>query len=96
MVNIRGATLWRLRVMQPVDIRFGTDLRKRSTRQWLMRTLETANPRLAIVEYPCAPWSILQANSEDELAERQERDRPFLRLIEDIFNSQTRRHGHAL
>ena len=51
MVSIRGATLWRLRVMQPVDIRFGIDLRKRSIRRWLMRTLETANPRLAIVEY---------------------------------------------
>ena len=101
MVSARGATLWRMKVMQPIDIRFGIDLRKRSMRRWLMRMLNTANPRLALVEYPCTVWSILQKNVNykdrpEELQALQERNRPLLKLTEDIFDSQTSRGGHAL
>ena len=101
MVSIRGATLWRMKVLQPIDIRFGIDLRKRAMRRWLLKLLQKTNPRLAMVEYPCTVWSILQSNvnylgREEELKQLREADRPFLRLTEDIFESQTRRKAHAI
>lgn len=87
--------------MQPVDIRFGIDLRKRAMRRWLLKMLDRSNPGLAIVEYPCTICSILQSNvnylgREEELQRLREADRPFLKLTEDIFESQTRRRAHAI
>ena len=101
MVSVRGATLWRLKVLQPVDIRFGIDLRQRRSRRWLLNMLDKANPRLALVEYPCTVWSILQSNVNykdrpEELEQLREADRPFLLLTEKVFESQTKRHGHAV
>ncbi|CAK9003523.1 unnamed protein product, partial [Durusdinium trenchii] len=101
MVTIRGATLWKMKVLQPIDIRYGIDLRKRSMRRWLMTTLRRFKPRLAMVEFPCTPWSILQRNvnykgREDELRELQEQDRPFLKLTEDVFKTQVDHGGHAI
>ena len=101
MVSVRGATLWRLKVLQPVDIRFGIDLRQRRSRRWLLNMLDKANPRLALVEYPCTVWSILQSNVNykdrpEELEQLREADRPFLQLTEKVFESQTKRHGHAV
>ena len=101
MVSARGATLWKMRVLQPIDIRFGVDLHKRSSRRWLMHILERCNPRLAIVEYPCTVWSVLQSNVNyrdrpDELQALRDADRPFLRLTADIFRAQVQRGGHAI
>ena len=101
MISIRGVQTWGLKVVQPIDIRFGVDLRKRDARRWLLRRLDQLNPRLAIVEFPCTAWSILQRNVNyrdrpEELRQRQEADRPFLRLTNDVFESQVRRGGHAL
>ena len=66
-----------------------------------MQMLDKANPRLAIVEYPCTVWSTLNSNinyqgREEELARLREEDRPFLKLTEDIFASQVSRGGHAV
>ena len=101
MISVRATSLWGMKVLQPVDIRYGVDLRKRSCRRWLLRMLDRWNPRLAIVEWPCTPWSILQRNVNykdrpQELQALQDRDRPFLALTRDIFKSQTRRGGHAM
>ena len=101
MVTIRGTTLWRMRALQPLDIRYGVDLRQRSMRRWLLQNLKKTPVRLAIVEYPCTPWTILQRNvnykdKPEELEARQERDRPFLKLTEDIFSVQVQNGGHAL
>ena len=101
MISIRAGKVWGLRVLQPIDIRFGINLRQRSARRWLMRTLDKLNPRLAVVEFPCTPWSILQRNvnykdDPEGLIHLQEEDRPFLKLTEQIFESQRRRGGHAL
>ena len=101
MISLRGGHAWGLRVMQPIDIRYGVDLRKRVCRRWLLKKLDEWNPRLAVVEFPCTPWSILQKNCNyqqdpDGLAQLQEADRPFLKLTKDIFESQRRRNGHAM
>eukprot|EP00435_Cladocopium_sp_Y103_P026045 s2476_g6.t1 len=101
MVSLRAGSTWCLKTLQPVDIRYGVDLRKRVCRRWLLRMLDKWNPRLAMVEFPCTPWSILQKNCNyvddpEGLLALQECDRPFLRLTRDIFRSQVRRHGHAM
>ena len=101
MISIRAVQGWNLRVLQPVDIRFGTNLRQRSQRRWLMRQLNKWNPRLAIVEMPCTPWSILQRNvnyrdDPEGLHELREADRPFIKLTKEVFESQQKRGGHAL
>ena len=101
MISLRAGRNWGLKVLQPIDIRYGVDLRQRKWRRWLLRKLDAWNPRLAIVEYPCTVWSILQRNCNyrdrpEELAELQDADRPFLRLCKDVFDSQIRRHGHGL
>ena len=101
MISLRAGRNWNLRVLQPIDLRYGVDLRRRACRRWLMKMLDKWNPRLAIVEYPCTPWTILQRNcnyrdNPEALAERQEEDRPFLKLCKDIFRSQRKRGGHAI
>ena len=101
MISLRAGRNWGLKVLQPIDIRYGVDLRQRKWRRWLLRKLDVWNPRLAILEYPCTVWSILQRNCNyrdrpEELAEPQDADRPFLRLCKDVFDSQIRRHGHGL
>ena len=58
MVSIRAVHSWNLKVMQPIDIRYGIDLRRRQARRWLMKQLDKWNPRLALVEFPCTLWSI--------------------------------------
>ena len=60
MISLRAGRNWGLKVLQPIDIRYGVDLRQRKWRRWLLRKLDVWNPRLAIVEYPCTVWSILQ------------------------------------
>ena len=62
MISIRAVQGWNLRVLQPIDIRYGINLRRRIMRRWLLQKLRQWNPRLAIVEMPCTPWSILQRN----------------------------------
>ena len=101
MVSIRAAQAWGLRVMQPIDIRYGVDLYRRDSRRWLLRMLEKWRPRLALVEFPCTPWTILQRNvnyrdDPEGLRQRQEFDRPFLKLTKQIFEGQERRHAHAM
>ena len=101
MISLRASRIWGLKVLQPVDIRYGVDLRKRTSRRWLLRMLEGWRPRLAVVEFPCTPWTILQRNVNyrdrlEELWHRQELDRPFLKLTEQIFEGQVRRQSHAL
>ncbi|CAL1151001.1 unnamed protein product [Cladocopium goreaui] len=101
MVSLRAGRNWNLRVLQPIDIRYGVDLRSRRCRRWLLKMLDVWNPRLALVEYPCTPWTILQRNCNyrdnmEELYARQEADRPFLKLCKEVFKSQRRRGGHAL
>ena len=101
MVSIRAAHHWNLKVLQPIDIRVGVDLRQRRERRWLLRQMDKWKPRLALVEYPCTPWSILQRNvnyrDDPQALERlQAQDRPFLKLTEDIFRGQVRRGGHAM
>ena len=101
MVSLRAGRNWGLRVLQPIDIRYGVDLRRRQCRRWLLKMLGVWNPRLVLVEYPCTPWSILQRNVNyrdrpEELRARQEADRPFLKLCRDIFESQVKRGAHAI
>ena len=101
MVSIRAVNSWKLKVLQPIDIRFGVDLRQRKARRWLLRQLDKWNPRLAAVEFPCTFWSILQRNCNfvkdpEGLQQLQALDKPFLKLTEDIFESQRRRGGHAM
>ena len=101
MVSIRAVRSWKLKVLQPIDIRYGVDLRQRQARRWLLRQLDKWNPRLALVEFPCTPWSILQRNvnykdDPEGLQELQALDKPFLKLTEDVFESQVRRGGHAM
>ena len=50
MVSLRAGRNWGLKVLQPIDIRYGVDLRKRACRRWLLKMLDIWNPRLAIVE----------------------------------------------
>ena len=101
MISIRAVKGWGLRVLQPIDIRYGIDLRSRAARRWLMQKLDKWNPRLAVVEFPCTFWSILQSNVNykdrpEELEILQEAERPFIRLVKEIFVDQRRRGGHAL
>ena len=98
MISIRAVKAWGLKVLQPIDIRYGIDLRARQARRWLRRQLEKWRPRLTVIEFPCTVWSILQSNTNkpEDLAEQRERDRPFLQLVKDLFKDQRRRGGHAL
>lgn len=101
MITVRAVTLWGMQAIQPVDIRFGHDLRLRSQRRAALQILKDLKPRLAVVEWPCTPWSILQDNvnyRDDPVAleERREKDRPFLQFTNEVFRSQVSRGDHAL
>ena len=99
MATFRGARYQGMRALQPIQ--FGCDLRDTKQRRWLLNVLEEKNPRLAVVAFPCTLWSILQRNTNypDDLAlldRLRDQERPFLQLVEDIFESQQRRGAHAL
>ena len=97
MISVRAAHYWNMRVLQPIDVKFGCDLRDAKKR----KVLERYDPRLVVVEFPCRVWTVLQKNVNykdrpEELEQRRQADRPFLEFAEDIFESQRRRGGHAL
>ena len=46
--------------MQPYDIIFGQDLRVREQRRAIMEAIRKYKPRLAVIQFPCAVWSVLQ------------------------------------
>ncbi|CAE7586371.1 RE1 [Symbiodinium natans] len=94
MISVRATAHWGMRVLQPIDIRCGCDLKKPKERQWLLRVLDRLDPRLVVVAIPCTAWSVSQA--DEELALRREYVQPFAKLADDVFRSQRRRGGHAV
>ncbi|CAE7023992.1 RE1 [Symbiodinium sp. CCMP2456] len=98
MVSIRAVHHWDLKVLQPVDLRYGLDLRRPADQQWLLDILAKFNPRLAVVEFPYTPWSRVGASSPgpDPRGTQQEDDRIYLHLAQRIFEEQKRRGGHAM
>ena len=98
MVSIRAVGHWGMKVLQPIDLRFGLDLRRSPDQQRLLDTLARFNPRLAVVEMPCTPWSALRSPATDREAgtEAQEDRRIYLHFVFRIFEEQKRRGGHAL
>ena len=100
-MTFRGARYHGTRALQPIDLEFGCDLSDAKQRRWLLDTLDAKNPRQAVIAFPCTLWSVLQRNNnykhDLELLDRlREQERPFLQLVEDIFESQQRRGAHAL
>ena len=100
-ITVRGVQRYNLTALQPVDIVHGQDLRIASERKKVINAIERFRPRLVIVQWPCTPWTILQDNvnykdKPDELRERRDADKVFLRLVKDIFELQARRGDHAL
>ena len=101
MVSIRAACHWNMRVLQPIDLQHGIDLREPRQQRWLLSALARWKPRLVVVGFPCTSFSILQRNVNykdrpGELRERQDRDTPFLRLTRAIFEGQLRRRAHCI
>ena len=94
------ANHWGLTAMQPYDIIFGQDLRVREQRRAVMETICKYKPRPAVIQFPCAVWSVLRncMRREDPsiLEGLRQADRPFLTLTRDIFNEQTSRGDHAM
>jgi len=48
---------WGLKALQPIDILFGHDLRRRAQRRWCRKLLARVRPRLAVIGFPCTKWS---------------------------------------
>ena len=99
-VSIRAAHHWDLKVLQPIDNRYGVDLRRRDQRQWLRKALAEHRPRLVMIGFPCVSWQALRKVS------REVRDDPrrtfnddvriFQELVVDVFKDQRGRGGHGI
>ena len=82
-------------VSQPVDLKYGSDLRNSQTREEVRNYLRTQRPRLAIVSYPCRYWTLLtnvnfsSPQRKRKLEQLRREEEPFLELVEDIFEIQT-------
>ena len=101
MVTFRGARYHGMRVLQPIDLKFGYDLRDEKQKRWLLGMLDRYRPRLAVVAFPCRLWSVLQRNTnylhdKGKLERLRNQERPFLQLVEEIFERQQGRGAHAL
>ena len=77
--------------MEPVDLCVGDDLRCEGKREELLGRIDTLQPRLIVVSYPCtidSPRTNLSYRSSQakrRLQRLRRRDRPFLELCEDMF-----------
>ena len=94
-VSLRAAHHWNLKVLQPIDSRYGIDLRRPEQRRWLKGALAEHRPRLVVIGFPCTPWKALQTTQ----AQRQallEDDKIFQELACELFREQRSRGGHVI
>jgi hypothetical protein len=90
-------------VAQPYEKRYGCDLQEEEARRGFFQDLETYDPRLVIVEWPCKLWCNL---SEFHYSQSQQRRRllkrlrrkelPLLELTRDVFARQNSHDAEAL
>ncbi|CAE7233125.1 GIP, partial [Symbiodinium necroappetens] len=88
-------TIGNLKVLQPIDSRYGIDLRRPEQRRWLKGALAEHRPRLVVIGFPCTPWKALQTTQ----AQRQallEDDKIFQELVCELFREQRSRGGHVI
>ena len=80
--------------LQPIDIKYGTDLSDPAERQQILDTLDVAKPQLVLVEFPCTYWSSLTninyrtPEQQRKLKKLREEHRPFVQLAVDIAERQ--------
>ena len=91
---------WDLRAMQPYDILFGQDLRRREQRRLCRQALRRCRPRLAVIGFPCTKWSQLQnlnfGGDSDALEYFREEDMPLLKFTEQVVMDQVERGDHGM
>ena len=83
--------------LQPFELTFGDDLRRRPVQQACLREIDLMEPDLVVLEPPCGPWCQLQSlNDPVKVAEKQEEHRPLWTFTRRVWNAQDRRGGLVL
>ena len=83
--------------LQPFELTFGDDLRRRSVQQACLSEIDLMEPDLVVLEPPCGPWCQLQSlNDPLKVAEKQEEHRPLWHFTRRVWNAQDRRGGLVL
>ena len=90
------------RVIQPIDVQYGLDLKSEDTRKEIIGLIKDKKPRLVLIEWPCKFWGKLTDVNYNTLQRRRKlnmlrkEERPFLEMTEEIFKIQVADGNDAL
>jgi len=83
--------------LEPIDIIYGQDLKKKATRDEVWQILYETEPDLVTLSMPCGPWcQWMNMCDPDEVADRRTLDMPLWRFARDVWDFQTRRGALAM
>ena len=71
-----------LRAVQPMDLKFGQDLKDEETKSHIRQTVRKLKPLLLLVAWPCTVWNLFSENLNyshrmEELHQLRAEDRPL-------------------
>ena len=83
--------------LDPIDIIYGHDLKKKATRDEVWELLYKTEPDLVTLSMPCGPWcQWMNMCDPDEVADRRTLDMPLWRFARDVWDFQTKRGALAM
>lgn len=82
-----------LRAVQPMDLKFGQDLKDEKTKNQIRNTVKTLKPLLLVVAWPCTVWNLFSENLNyyhrmDELHQLRAEDRPLVEFGVELCQMQ--------
>ena len=82
-----------LRAVQPMDLKFGQDLKDEKTKNQIRDTVKKLKPLLLLVAWPCTVWNLFSENLNyyhrmDELHQLRAEDRPLVEFGVELCQMQ--------
>ena len=82
-----------LRAVQPMDLKFGQDLKDEQTKSQIRQTVKKLKPLLLLVAWPCTVWNLFSENLNyyhrmDELHQLRAEDRPLVEFGVELCQMQ--------
>lgn len=82
-----------LRAVQPMDLKFGQDLKDEKTKNQIRNTVKTLKPLLLLVAWPCTVWNLFSENLNyyhrmGELHQLRAEDRPLVEFGVELCQMQ--------
>ena len=84
------------KVLQPYDLRFGHDLRNRSTQAEVLELIGRERPKFIWAAPPCTEWCAFSRlnHSPQERRRRRAKEVTFLKFLSEVLDRQRAQGGH--